>query len=94
MTGGTAVPVADGDDGAPGVGHRVQLMDVILSAPALGMLKPLALALVEKDDLGASAGWDRRAEFKEVCERFDADASLLHSCARVGRETDPHAGAP
>jgi hypothetical protein len=94
MTGKTAVAVADGDDGAPGIGHRVQLMQVISSAQAPGVSTALALALVEEHDLGASAGWDRRAEFKEVCERFDADAPLLHSCAGVSRETDPHAGAP
>jgi hypothetical protein len=93
-TGDTAKAVPNGDDGTFGIGHPVQLMPVILSAQAAGALKTLALGLVEEHDLGAPAGRDGGAEFKEICERFDADAPLLHARAGVGRETDRHAGAP
>jgi hypothetical protein len=94
MTGDASVAMANGDDRAPAIGHRVQLMEVISSAQAPGTSKTLALAPIEEHDLGAPVGRDRRAEFKEVCERFDADAPLLHARAGVSRETDRHAGAP
>jgi hypothetical protein len=94
MTGDASVAMANGDDRASGIGHRVQLMEVISSAQAPGASKTLALALVEEHDLGASAGRNSGAEFKEVCKSFHADAPLLHARSGVSRETDRHAGAP
>jgi hypothetical protein len=94
MTGDASVAMADGNDRAPGIGHGVQLMEVISSAQAPGASKALVLALIEEHDLGAPGGRHGGPEFKEVCEGFDADAPLLHARAGVSRETDRHAGAP
>jgi hypothetical protein len=94
MTTDAPVAMADGDDRAPRVGHRVQLMEVVSSAQAPGASQTLALALPEEHDLGAPAGRNRGAEFEEVCKGFYANAPLLHARAGVGRETDRHAGAP
>jgi hypothetical protein len=90
LTHDTPEAVADGDDAALGIGYRVRPMQVILSAHAPCALTAQALASVEAHDLGAAAG----PEFKEVCERFDADAPLLHTRSGVSRETDRHTGAP